>query len=119
MQSTTVVPEEVKGLNWGAFFLNWIWGIGNQVWLALATLVPCVGLFVAIYLLIKGNELAWTGPRQWESVEQFQQVQAAWAKWGIIIFVVLIVLTILFYGTLAAMIGVGVMSQPPSSGGLE
>lgn len=64
MQSTEMVPEEVKGLNWGAFFLNWIWAIGNNVWIGLAALVPCVNIVVAIYLLIKGNELAWTGPRR-------------------------------------------------------
>jgi hypothetical protein len=88
MQTSAEVPEEIKGLNWGAFLLNWIWAIGNQVWIGLAALVPCINIFVAIYLLIKGNELAWTGPRQWESVEQFKAVQAAWTKWGLIILAV-------------------------------
>lgn len=24
------LPEGVKGWSWGAFFLNWIWAIGNR-----------------------------------------------------------------------------------------
>jgi len=99
-------PPEIQGLNWGAFLLNWIWAIANQVWIGLAALVPCVGLFVAIYLLIKGNELAWTGPRQWESAQQFQEVQAAWLKWGLIALAVNFVCTggimILYFGVIMA-----------------
>lgn len=97
VQTSPAVPEEIKGLNWGAFLLNWIWGIGNQVWIALLALIPCINLFVAIYLLIKGNELAWQSGRQWESVEQFKAVQAAWTKWGLIILVLSIVLNIISY----------------------
>ena len=37
--SSAVVPKEVHGWNWGAFLLNWIWGIGNNVWLALLALI--------------------------------------------------------------------------------
>ena len=25
-----VLPSELRGWNWGAFFLNWVWGLGNQ-----------------------------------------------------------------------------------------
>jgi hypothetical protein len=111
VQTAMEVPEEVKGLNWGAFLLNWIWAIGNQVWIGLLALVPCINLFVAIYLLIKGNELAWTGPRQWDSVEQFQAVQAAWTKWGVIILIVGIVLWVLQVIFMGALIGAGVATQ--------
>ena len=31
---STTVPLEIKGWSWGAFFLTWVWGIGNRVWLA-------------------------------------------------------------------------------------
>jgi len=107
MQQSVGVPEEIKGLNWGAFLLNWIWAIGNQVWIGLLCLVPCVNIFVAIYLLIKGNELAWQGPRQWQSVQQFREVQAAWTKWGVILVIASVVINILAWiaivmmGTLA------------------
>ena len=110
MQTSVGVPEEVKGLNWGALLLNWIWAIGNQVWIGLLCLIPCVNIFVAIYLLIKGNELAWSGPRQWESVEQFHQVQRAWAMWGVIIVAgvfVLNLVTMVMMGGLAMLTGGG------------
>ncbi len=72
------VPEEIKGWNWGAFWLNWIWGIGNSVWIAFVVLV--LGLIWQIYLGVKGNELAWQN-RKFESVQQFKDTQAAWSKW--------------------------------------
>lgn len=32
-----VVPPELDRWNWGAFLLNWIWGIGNNTFIALLT----------------------------------------------------------------------------------
>jgi hypothetical protein len=79
---TAVVPAEVQGLNWGAFFWNWIWAIFNNagvVWII-------VGLFfspiASIFLLIKGNELAWQN-KQWASVEAFKATQRKWAIAGL------------------------------------
>jgi hypothetical protein len=112
MQSSMEVPEEIKGLNWGAFLLSGIWAIFNQVWIGLLAFVPCISIFVMIYLLIKGNELAWNGPRQWESVDQFKAVQAAWLKWGLIALAVSIVLNLLYFFVIAAMIGTAAVSQP-------
>ncbi|HEU4753456.1 MAG TPA: hypothetical protein VFU47_10155, partial [Armatimonadota bacterium] len=89
-----------------------IWAIGNQVWIGLLALVPCINLFVAIYLLIKGNELAWNGPRQWESVEQFKAVQAAWTKWGVIILIVSIVLYVIQMIFLGGMLATGMQATP-------
>lgn len=88
---SALVPEEIKGWNWGAFWLNWIWAIGNQVWIGLLALV--LGIIMAIILGIKGNEWAWQS-RRFESVEQFKQVQAAWSKWGWIYFAVSVVVAI-------------------------
>src|SRR6516162_11951094 len=34
------IPAEIKRWNWGAFLLNWIWGIGNQTYIALLALIP-------------------------------------------------------------------------------
>lgn len=80
-----VVPEEIQKWNWGAFFLHWIWGIGNKVWIALLTFVPFVGIVMPFVLGAKGSEWAWRN-KEWESVEHFQEVQRKWAKWGIILF---------------------------------
>lgn len=95
-----VVPPEIKGKwNWGAFLITPIWGIGNQVWIALLGFlgfIPYIGFFIglgiAIYCGIKGNELAWQ-KKQWTSVQQFQEVQKKWAIAGVIVFVVLVVLS--------------------------
>jgi hypothetical protein len=81
---TAEVPPEIKGWNWGAFFLNWIWGIGNQVWIALLALIPCANIFIAIWLGISGSEMAWRA-RRWESVEQFKSTQRVWAIVGAIL----------------------------------
>lgn len=78
------VPAEIQGWNWGAFLLNWIWGIGNSVWIALAAFVPIVGIVVPFYLGYKGSELAWQS-KQWNSVEHFQDVQKKWMRAGLIV----------------------------------
>ncbi len=79
-----MVPAEVQGLNWGAFFWNWIWAIFNNagvVWIIVGLLFSPVA---SIYLLIKGNELAWQN-KQWESVEAFKSTQRKWAIAGLIL----------------------------------
>lgn len=60
----SVVPPEVKGWNWGAFLLNWIWGIGNSTYIALLMFVPLVNIFMFFILGAKGNEWAWKN-RTW------------------------------------------------------
>jgi hypothetical protein len=50
------LPIGVKGWSWGAFFLTWIWGIPNRVWLSLLAWIPIVNIFVAIILGFKGRE---------------------------------------------------------------
>lgn len=84
----TSVPEEIEEWNWGAFFLTWIWGIGNRVWLALIALapVPLVGIAMMVLLGIKGNEWAWQS-KKWDSVEQFRHRQRIWMYWGIAAFI--------------------------------
>lgn len=83
------MPPEIRGWNWGAFLLTWIWGIGNNVWISLLTLlsiIPYVGwlimLAMRIILGIKGNEWAWKN-KKWQSVEHFKQTQRKWAWWGL------------------------------------
>jgi len=82
------VPEEIKEWCWGGFLLNWVWGIGNKVWVALVGLapVPFLSLAVSIVLGIKGNEWAWQC-KKWDSIEQFRHRQRIWMYWGIAAFI--------------------------------
>jgi hypothetical protein len=80
------LPPGVKGWSWGAFLWNWLWSIFNKTWIGLLAILPYVGFIVAIYLGVKGRELAWRNKR-WESLEHFNRVQRSWSKWGVIIVV--------------------------------
>jgi len=55
----SVIPPEIKGWNWGAFFLNALWGIGNSTYIALLMFVPFVNFIMPFVLAIKGNQWAW------------------------------------------------------------
>ena len=80
------LPPQLYGWNWGAFFLTWIWGIGNHTTIAFLTWIP-IANFVMIFMLgAKGNEWAWQNKR-WNSTEHFKKVQKLWAIWGFILFV--------------------------------
>jgi hypothetical protein len=85
------VPAEIDRWNWGAFLLNWIWGVGNNTFIALLTFVPLVGLFMPFVLGAKGSKWAWRNGR-WDSVEHFKRVQRAWAIWGAVVWLGAIVL---------------------------
>lgn len=84
----SVVPPEIKGWNWGAFLLNWIWGIGNSTYIALLMFVPLVNIFMFFILGAKGNEWAWRN-RTWRDVEHFKQTQKKWRNAGLILFFVM------------------------------
>jgi hypothetical protein len=83
------LPAELRGWNWGAFLLTWIWGIGNNVWISLISLcglIPYIGwiisLVMAVILGLRGSEWAWQNKR-WDSVEHFRQAQRKWMWWGV------------------------------------
>ena len=80
------IPPELDRWNWGAFLLNWIWGVGNNTYIALLTLVPLVGFVMPFVLGAKGSRWAWRNGR-WDSVEHFKRVQRLWAIWGTIILI--------------------------------
>lgn len=95
------IPPEIDRWNWGAFLLNWIWGIGNNTFIALLTLIPIVGLVMPFVLGAKGSRWAWRNGR-WDSVEHFKRVQRKWAIWGAVVWVAAIVLVVsIFVGTFA------------------
>src|SRR5215469_1089384 len=84
------VPPEIDRWNWGAFLLNWIWGIGNNTFIALLMFVPLVGLVMPFVLGARGSVGAWRNGR-WDSVEHFKRVQRKWAIWGVVLWLVVIV----------------------------
>ncbi len=98
---SSAVPDEIKKWNWGAFLMNWIWGLGSGTYIALLCLVPLVGIvaalileapmgaviaagvvYVAIAALIgaRGSEWAWQNAR-WHSIEHFRSAQRKWIWW--------------------------------------
>ncbi len=114
----SAVPEAIaKEFNWGAFLLNWIWGLGNKTYITLLifvaslfSIIPFIGFVIplgcSIWFGIKGNEWAWQN-KKWDSVEHFTSVQKTWAIAGLVLmilgFVVGIILGILiFIGAMAA-----------------
>jgi hypothetical protein len=82
---TATVPAEIDRWNWGAFFLNWIWGIGNNTFIALLMFVPMVNVVMAFVLGAKGSAWAWRNKR-WDSVGHFKATQRRWAQWGVGLF---------------------------------
>ncbi|OYU44974.1 MAG: ribonuclease G [Burkholderiales bacterium PBB4] len=82
----SVVPAEIKGWNWGAMMMNWVWGLFNGTFIALLMFVPFVNFFMFFVLGAKGNEWAWRN-KKWDSVEHFKSVQRKWAIAGLIILV--------------------------------
>lgn len=89
--------DRLGGWNWGAFLMGWIWLVAMKPLYGVIGLVAGMfglGLFVNIYLGIKGNQLAWAH-RPFKDREEFNQVMRAWTVWGVIILVGSIVLAIL------------------------
>jgi len=97
-----VVPEEIKKWNWGAFLLNWIWGIGNNVWIALLCLIPYVNIIMIFVLGAKGSEWTWQKKR-WDSIEHFKNVQKKWAIAGLVLFIFGIVMVIILSAIIASL----------------
>ena len=90
-----VVPQEIKGWNWGAFLLGVIWGAGNNVWWSLLLLIPYLNMVWSFVMGVKGSEWAWRSKR-WDSIEHFKKTQKKWRDWGIglTVFVILIYIII-------------------------
>jgi hypothetical protein len=104
----SVLPAELKGWNWGAFFLNWIWGIGNSTWIALLCFIPLVNIVMIFILGARGNEWAWRN-KTWDSVEHFRKTQRTWKRWGVALFIIGVVIGVI-YAIIAAvsLMGMGI-----------
>jgi hypothetical protein len=81
-----VVPPEIRRWNWGAFLLNWIWGLGNDTYIALLMFLPGVNLVMMFVLGAKGSAWAWRN-KPWRDVAHFRHVQRLWAIWGVVAWV--------------------------------
>lgn len=97
----TEIEKELSKWNWGAFFLNWFWGIFNKSYLALFALVPFLGAIWAVVCGLKGNEWAWKN-KKWGSIEHFRKDQREWAMIGTLLFGIplIICLLIFIFGTI-------------------
>jgi hypothetical protein len=85
------IPPEIDRWNWGAFLLNWIWGIGNNTFIALLALIPFFGFVMMFVLGAKGSRWAWRNGR-WDNIEHFKRVQRRWAIWGAVVWIASVVL---------------------------
>lgn len=120
MDTQQVIPSTpsaidpfLKKWNWGAFLLSWIWAFGHglALWgvIALAAgFVPGIGslaaLGIAIYLGVKGNELAWeTG--KYASLEVLRETEKKWTKWAIIVMCVVLAVTIVALVAIFMLVG--------------
>src|ERR1700721_1826713 len=93
-----IVPPEIRRWSWGAFLLNWIWGIGNDTYIALLCFVPLANLVMPFVLGAKGSEWAWRN-RRWRDVAHFRRVQRNWAIAGAIVWLGFLGLFGLFFVT--------------------
>lgn len=90
---SAVVPPEIDRWNWGAFLLNWIWGVGNNTFIALLMFVPFVNIVMPFVLGAKGSTWAWRNKR-WLSIDEFKRIQRKWAQWSFVVCAGLIALFI-------------------------
>lgn len=97
------IPAELDRWNWGAFLLNWIWGIGNSVFIALLMFVPLVNIVMIFVLGARGSRWAWRN-RAWRDAEHFLSVQRKWAIAGVIVWAGTLLLAVgLAFGVISAL----------------
>jgi hypothetical protein len=112
------IPRELDRWNWGAFFLNWIWGLGNSTYIALLMFVPFVNLIMIFVLGARGSAWAWKN-KQWQSVEHFKRAQKSWAIWGLISWIAVIVITVGFTFWIISTVSAIMKASPPYQAALE
>ena len=116
-ETLSPLPDEIKKFNWGAFFLTWIWGLGNESYLTffvflvygVSYISNAMGLFLPLCLAfnifcgIKGNEWAWRN-KNWKDTQAFNQTQERWALGGALFFIIARALGILLVVLFIALI---------------
>lgn len=83
------IPAELDRWNWGAFFLSWIWGVGNSTWIALLALIPFVNIVMMFVLGFRGSRWAWQN-RTWRSADHFRRSQRGWGIAGLVVWILVI-----------------------------
>lgn len=99
------LPKELRHFNWGAFLLNWIWGVMHKKYITLlvlpASIIPFIGpLALSIWFGFKGNQWAWEAG-QWEDFEQFNESQKKWVRLWLVLFIFGTILTLKIFFILA------------------
>jgi hypothetical protein len=91
-----------EGWNWGAFFCPGFWSFfhgaylaGVLYWLLFVAFMPA-SWCVAIYLGIKGNEIA-LNKRGFANVHDFQATEKAWQYGGGALFVMFVLIQALYF----------------------
>jgi hypothetical protein len=86
---SAVIPEELRGFNWGGLLLPLFWSFSHRVWIglfALLGMVPKAGwlivLLIGVVIGSYGNVWAWQN-RRWNDVEHFRSTQRVWTIWGV------------------------------------
>ena len=85
-----VNDADLRGFNWGAFFLTWIWGLNHKKPILLLVLVvgfvPFVGgrihLGLAIWIGSMGNRWAWESGR-FRTLDDMRATERVWTAWGV------------------------------------
>lgn len=99
----TPIPPELDRWNWGAFLLNWIWGIGNSTYIAFLMFVPFVNMVMIFVLGAKGSKWAWKN-RVWADEDHFVRTQCGWARAGLAVLAgFVLLLGLLLYSIFALM----------------
>lgn len=102
-QSLRIIPDEIKGWNWGAFMFNITWGFGNRSYLPLLCLIPLFNIVWIFVCGFKGNEWAWQ-KGDYEDIETFLAVQKTWNRAGLVAFIIAIIVIVLYFIFFAAII---------------
>ncbi len=87
-------PSIVGKWNWGAFALNWIWGLFNGSFLPLLCFIPLFNLVWIFICGFNGNQWAWDS-HKFTTVEEFETAQCKWNNAGLIVFIISLVFHII------------------------
>jgi hypothetical protein len=112
------IPRELDRWSWGAFFLHWIWGLGNNTLIALLMWVPFVNIVMIFILGARGNAWAWRN-KAWRDVDHFKRVQKAWAIWGLVSWIAVIAIFAAFTAFILITVSGVIKSSEPYKLSLE
>jgi hypothetical protein len=116
MGSAYLPPRDTEGWTFAGCVPAGLFGFvnGSTLWGVLGLLgclgVPIVSWVYAIYVGIKGKELAWQN-RRFDSVYQFRDTMRAWNSWGIFWMVIGIIGFILYFVLVFSLGMMGAMEE--------